>query len=605
MPSRRTFLKTSAQAATALAAAGSGLGAAHAAVAALAPAPVEGSRPNIVLILADDMGYSDIGCFGSEIATPNLDALAAQGMRLSQWYNNPRCCPSRASIMTGLYSHQVGFGMMADDNRYPYPPYSGDLSPQCVTIPEALKTAGYQTAMVGKWHLAAVQNVNPADEKHNWPMQRGFDRYYGTIIGAGSYYNPNYLVRGNERIDTRNDSNFYYTDAIADNGAAFLHEMAQKPDPFFLYAAFTAPHWPLHATEEMIARYKDRYAGGWDKLRDERHARQIQMGLLRAEWAMTPRDPRVPVWDAAIDKDWEARRMAVYAAMIERLDAGIGKLVNEVKAAGKFDDTLFVFMSDNGGNSEELSPVHPPNWRRPNYVPARTRDGSQEVAFGNDPHIMPGAEATYASIGIPWGNCANTPFRLYKHYTNEGGISSPFVACWPKGIKPQKKVSEHHGHETDLMPTFLALSGAVYPSRTKAGPPPPPLVGESLLPLFEGQTRDRKPIFWEHEGNKAVRDGKWKAVTRFSEPWELYDMEADRTELHDLAAAEPDRMLHMIRMWEDWARNVGAQPWPLPETPRGEIMPGVGVPDYLQSTAPSKTLAPVQPVQATIPPHSL
>lgn len=574
MPSRRKFLKSSVQAAASAALARIALGAVHAAPA------MEGSKPNIVLILVDDMGYSDIGCFGSEIATPNLDALAAQGMRMSQWYNNPRCCPSRASIMTGLYSHQVGFGMMADDaGHYPYPQYAGDLSSQCVTIPEVLKGAGYSTAMVGKWHLAAVEGQK--DLKHNWPLQRGFDQYYGTIIGAGSYFNPNYLVRDNERIDPPSDPSFYYTDAIAENAAKYVGGMAKKDAPFFLYCAFTAPHWPLQAPEEMVQKYENRYAEGWDALRVERHKKQIDIGLLRPEWKLTARDPRVPAWENAADKTWEMRRMAVYAAMIERMDMGVGHLVQELKATGKFDNTLIVFMSDNGGNAEELAPTHPPKWVRPNYIPYKTKDGKRDVTMGNRPDVYPGAEDTYLSVGIPWGNVANTPFRLYKHYTQEGGISSPFIASWPKGIQPQKKITESFGHETDLMATFLAVSGAKYPAAVAAGPIPQ-CVGESLVPIFQGQERNRKPCYWEHEGNKAVRDGKWKAVSKFPDAWELYDMEADRTEIHDLAIAEPDRLTKMIHMWQDWARSIGVQPWPMPSTPKREGIREMDTPPYLR-----------------------
>lgn len=488
MPSRRRFLKSTVQTAATLAMAKSGMAAEVKDSAGMA-----GSRPNIILILVDDMGYSDIGCFGSEISTPNLDALAAKGMRMSQWYNNPRCCPSRASIMTGLYSHQVGFGMMADDaGHYPFPQYSGDLSATCVTIPEVLKKAGYNTAMTGKWHLA--DTGGSAASKHNWPRQRGFDRYYGTIIGAGSYFAPNYLVRDNDRIEVTKDEEFYYTDAIAQNAATFVTDMARQDAPFFLYCAFTAPHWPLQAKEEWITKYADRYNEGWDKLREERHKRQISMGLLRAEWKMTPRDPRVPAWNDANDKAWESRRMAVYAAMIERMDLGVGRLVEALKDTGKAEDTLIVFMSDNGGNAEEQATTHPPNWKRPYYIPYRTHDDKKEVVAGNVVGLMPGPDDTYQSIGIPWGNVANTPFHLYKHYTAEGGISSPFIANWPRHIRPEKQITEQFGHETDLMATFLELAAAAYPASVAAGPIPH-YVGQSLVPLMAGGKRDRKPCF--------------------------------------------------------------------------------------------------------------
>ncbi len=527
------------------------------------PAP-QAPRPNIILILADDMGFSDIGCFGSEIATPNLDRLASRGIRMSQFYNNPRCCPSRASIMTGLYAQQAHMGdMVADHGRYPYPSYDGDLNPQTVTIPEALKTAGYNTAMVGKWHLTPE---NGEGGKKNWPLQRGFDRFWGMIAGASVYYNSKALVQDNEHIPMPGGPGTYLTDLWAEHAADYVRDMAKQDKPFFLYCAFNSPHWPIQAPEDQIAKYADRYRGGWDALREERHKKQIAQGIVDAKWPLTARDPRVPAWTDAKDKDWEARRMAVYAAMIDRMDQGIGKILSELEASGKADNTLIVFMSDNGGNAEELR-------RQPNTPPQQLR--------GNTPDIMPGAANTYASIGIPWGNCTNTPFRLYKHYTNEGGISTPFIACWPKGIQPNAKPAKAVGHETDLMPTFLELAGATYPARVAAGPVAP-LVGQSLVPVFTGHDRVRKPIFWEHEGNRAVREGKWKLVNRFPDQWELYDMEADRTEMHDLAKQEPARVKAMSAMYDQWAGYVGAQPWPMPQTPPDERTGAMETPPYLR-----------------------
>ncbi|MBS1815067.1 MAG: arylsulfatase [Acidobacteria bacterium] len=535
-------------------------------------------KPNIVLILADDMGFSDIGCFGSEIATPNIDKLAAGGMRINQFYNNPRCCPSRASILTGLYPHQAGFGMMADDyGRYPWPQYAGDLSPKCVTIAEALKPAGYKCAIAGKWHQTSqTQDLG----KHNWPLQRGFDRFWGTIAGASSYYNPATLVSDNEHISPPADPNFYYADAIADHAAGFVKEFAAEKSPFFVYCAFTTPHWPMQVPEADVQKYAKRYAEGWDKLRVERHRKQIAEGIVEAKWPLTPRDPRVPAWENASYKDWEMRRMAVYAAMIERMDAGIGRLVKSIEDAGVAENTLIIFMADNGGNAEEMGDPGP-NAPRPIYIPARTKDGTREVIRGNKPEVMPGPEDTYQSVGIPWGNCTNTPFRLYKHYAHEGGISSPFVAYWPKKIKPTKRPLSSVGHETDLMPTFLEMAGATYPKSTKAGPIPD-LAGQSLMPLFLGKPRTRKTIFWEHEGNKAVRDGKWKLVSRFPDAWELYDMETDRTEMHDLAAAQPARVKTMAAMYDNWAKEIGVQPWPMPQTPKHQRSGAMLTPDYLK-----------------------
>jgi arylsulfatase A-like enzyme len=558
MGNRRQFLK---------------LGAAAAATAVVAPrataafpikptASLAGSRPNIIFILADDMGYSDIGCYGSEIPTPNLDRLAGSGMQFSQFYNNPRCCPSRASIMTGLYPHQAGMGHMTTDAKDPrfsqFPQYAGDLSAKCVTIPEVLKTAGYKTAMVGKWHLTPFEEKNPgSDDLRNWPLQRGYDKFSGMIAGESVYFEPNALVEGNVRIGKITDPHFYLTDAWAEKSANFISSLAKGKDPFFLYCAFNAPHYPMQAPEADVQKYVQRYTAGWDAFREERHKKQLALGLLNPAWPLSARDPRVPAWPDAGLKDWEIRRMAVYAAMIDRLDQGIGHILAEVDKAGIADNTLIMFMSDNGGNAEELP-------------------------RSNDPSIMPGPVGTFQTLGLPWANVANTPFRLYKHYTQEGGISTPFIAAWPKHIEHGARPNNSVGHETDLMPTFLEFAGAHYPASNAAGPIPA-MVGESLVPLFEGEPRTRGPIFWEHEGNKAVRDGKWKLVSRAPQGWELYDMEADRTEVHDLAHAEHERVKAMSTMYDNWAAKVGVQSWPVGKPPVPTHDVELHTPEYLRS----------------------
>jgi arylsulfatase A-like enzyme len=548
------------------------------------PHTLAGSRPNIVLILADDMGFSDIGCFGSEVSTPNLDRIAARGMRISQFYNNPRCCPSRASIMTGLWSQQAGMGMMVSDHgRYPYPGYAGILSAQTITIPEALKTAGYNTAMVGKWHLAPETE----EGKRDWPLQRGFDKFWGMIAGASVYWESPHLMEGNTALPPP-PKDQYLTDLWAEHAAGYVTELAAEKKPFFLYTAFNAPHWPIQAPEDMVQKYANRYAEGWDKLREERHSRQLAMKLLDPKWTLSERDPRVPAWTDAKDKKWEMRRMAVYAAMIERLDQGIGRIMTGLESAGVLDNTLIVFMSDNGGNAEELArgrrDTPPSSPEGPLHASSTAGPGPCELGMtcaGNIPGVMPGPESTFQSIGIPWGNCANTPFRMYKHYTQEGGISTPFIASWPKGIRPSATPVLTVGHETDLMPTFLELAGAKYPKSVAAGPIPA-FVGESLTPVFEGRKLDHQPIYWEHEGNKAVRDGKWKLVSRFPDAWELYDMELDRTELHDLAAKEPQHAKTMAVQWQTWANSIGVQPWPMPQTPPAEGSGALRTPPYLQ-----------------------
>ncbi|HUV71269.1 MAG TPA: arylsulfatase [Terracidiphilus sp.] len=522
----------------------------------------------MIFILADDMGYSDIGCYGSEVDTPNLNALAETGLRFSNFYNNPRCCPSRASLMTGLYSHQVGFALMADNyGEIPYPAYKGDLSSNCVTVAEALRSGGYRTAMTGKWHLTPPM----LESKHNWPLQRGFERFYGTIAGACSYYDPATLTDGNERVRAGKD--FYYTDAIGDHAVKYIDEFTSEGEqnPFFLYAAFTAPHWPLQAPEGVINKYIERFSMGWDQIRANRHSRQIEMGLLPEKWALTERDLRVPPWQLAAHKEWEIRRMAVYAAQIECLDHNIGKIVAELKMKGAYENTLILFMSDNGGNLEELSEPGPLA-NAPIFIPHETADG-RPVRAGNNPNIMPGGPDTYQSIGIPWGNVANTPFRMYKHYTQEGGISTPFIAHWPAGIQLGKNAITHQvGHETDVMATLLDLAHTSYP-KERDGNPVLPTVGTTLVPVFSGKPRAERTYFWEHEGNAAVRIGKWKLVSAYPNYWQLYDMEADRTELHDLADQYPDRVGQMATAYKKWASMVGVEPWPV--TGISSRVPGV------------------------------
>lgn len=572
MPNRRKFLRDSALATA-------GLATAATLPSAIAQPPAR--KPNIVFFLADDMGYSDIGCQGSEISTPNLDRLARGGMQFSQFYNSPRCCPSRASLLTGMYSHQAHMGMMVvDHGRYKeFPAYDGDLSKSCVTIAEALKPAGYRSYHSGKWHVAAQERTHGENiDKSNWPLQRGFDHGYSMITGAGSYYTPNTLTWDNEPIDSFS-RDFYFTDAIGDHAVKMIGD-GPANQPFFLYCAFNAPHWPLQAPESVVATYRERYLAGWDKMRETRHARQIQSGLLKAEWKMTPRDPRVPAWERASFKRWEAERMAVYAAQVDILDRNVGKVVKKLEEMGQLENTLIFFMCDNGGNYEEFN-VQKTGPKNAAWYPAHAPDGS-EMKFGNDPDVMPGPANTWQSYGGPWGNVSNTPFRLYKHYAHEGGISTPLIVHWPAGIKANG-IKHDLGHEIDIMPTCLAVAGTTLPSTTKAGVPPAPLEGRSLVPVMHGRPiANRGMIFWEHEGNCAVRDGRWKLVSAFPDTWELYDMEADRTELHNLADAMPERVDSMAKAYRAWAARVGAQPWPMPETPPGQRDGSLPLPAYLK-----------------------
>jgi arylsulfatase A-like enzyme len=512
---------------------------------AAARALADSRRPNILLILADDMGFSDIGCYGSEIETPHLDKLAGQGVRFTQFYNCARCCPSRASLLTGLYPHQAGVGHMVD-KAGPAPGYANDLSPRSRTIAQVLHGAGYQTGMVGKWHVTPVN-----ESKQNWPLQRGFDRYYGIIHGAADYYNPVTLTRGNERASL-DSSEYFFTDALGTNGVEFLNGFARAPKPWFLYAAFTAPHWPLHAHEADIRKYEQLYRMGWDQMREARHQRQLKMGMLTKRWELTSRDSEVTAWKDAPGKDWQVRRMAAYAAQVEQLDRNIGRLLTAVRDSGQQDNTLVLFMSDNGGCAEEIRP----DWKG-RHIPVKTRDG-RPVRVGNDPGVLPGPEDTYQSYGVPWANASNTPFRLYKHWVHEGGISTPLIARWPARIQPSQRFIDAPAHFIDIMATCVDSSGATYPAADGVVP----MQGRSLLPLIAGRPMQYdRTLFWEHEGNCAARRGRWKLVRRFQGAWELYDMDADRTELHDLAAAQPGLVSEMAAAWEGWARTAGVLPW--------------------------------------------
>jgi len=500
----------------------------HTAGAALAPfAKAQNRRrPNIIVIMADDMGFSDLGCYGSEIATPNIDRLARGGLRFTQFYNTARCCPTRAALLTGLYNHQTGIGHMVNDRGLPG--YRGYLNDRCVTIAEAMQAGGYRTAMAGKWHVG--------EERPHWPTDRGFDRYFGLISGASNYFrlDPGRAMAVNDRPFTPPDE-FYMTDAFTDHAIGHIDAFKGRQQPYFLYVAYTAPHWPLHARPEDIAKYEGKYQKGWDELRKERHKRMIGMGIVDAKWPLTERDPKAPSWDSVQDKKDRDRRMAVYAAQIDRLDQNIGRLLAKVKETGEEENTLILFLADNGGCAEEIE---------------RGQKGA-----------VVGAAASYTSYGLPWANASNTPFRLYKHWVHEGGISSPLIAHWPAAIKKTNSITSQPGHLIDIMATCLDAGGVPYP-KTHKGNPVIPLEGKSLVPIFEGKQRGgHEAIYWEHEGNRAVREGKWKLVSRFPGDWELYDLDADRTELKNMAAGDSARVKRMSGMYDRWAERCNVVPW--------------------------------------------
>ncbi|HEX3655443.1 MAG TPA: arylsulfatase [Pirellulales bacterium] len=518
------------------------------ALATISPAAADApaQRPNIVVMLVDDMGWSDIGCYGSEIATPRLDALAADGLRFTQFYNTPRCSPSRAALLTGLYSHQAGMGWLDNKVEPKSKGFHGRLLPRCVTIAEVLREAGYFTAMTGKWHLGQ-QNGTP-------PWTRGFDR------SLNSRYGEVYFPHESDRPGTKflylngrelpKDSpeigrDWYSTDLFVDWGLKFIDEAQAAKKPFFLYVAQGAVHFPLRAPAETIARHRGKYLQGWDLLRAQRHARQIEMGLVDAAWPLAPRPSESPAWSTRTDeqKDRFDQMMAVYAAMVERIDRSMGTLVDGLQARGMLDNTLILFLSDNGGNAE---------------------GGPPGVTRGTGPI---GGPDSYVWLGMNWATACNTPLRRYKHFTHEGGISSPLVVHWPAGIPAERrgKLEKQPAHLIDIMATAVDLAGAKYPTEF-GGNQILPMEGVTLRPALAGQALARiQPIFWEHEGNKAVRDGRWKLVQKWREPWELYDIEADRTEQNNLIAAQPEIAKRLETAWNAWAARAFVDDWPGPD----------------------------------------
>ncbi|MCW0484250.1 arylsulfatase [Gaoshiqia sediminis] len=492
-------------------------------------------HPNIILIMADDMGFSDLGCYGGEIQTPNLDALAKTGVRYSQFYNAARCCPTRASLLTGVYPHQAGMGWMTNADLGT-PAYQGDLSKNVATIAEVVETAGYETYMTGKWHLSNTRK-DKGMVMDNWPVQRGFDRYFGLVGGAGNYFKLP-VFSNNTRY--MSPENFYLTNAISDSSAMFIqdHFNHHPNSPMFMYVAYTSPHWPLHALEEDIEKYRDVYDVGWDSIRKRRLEKQQEIGLWEDVPELSPRDERVPSWDALSEeqkKDF-ARRMAIYAAQVDAMDQGIGRIVNKLKELGQLDNTIIFFLADNGGCAEFIS------------------SGKSKNLTGN-------LADTYESYRIHWANASNTPFREYKHWVHEGGVRTPLIVHWPKGIDKDLNncFIRDYGHLTDIMATCVELSGAQYPDSLN-GETIVPMQGTSLVPHFSGIMNGKGPIFWEHEANIGMRDGDWKLVAKTpeAEPFdsgtlELYNIQKDPTELNNLANQYPEKLDSMYRAWKKWA----------------------------------------------------
>ena len=500
-------------------------------------------RPNIIIILADDMGFSDLSTYGGEVETPHLDRLAHNGLRFKQFYNTSRSCPTRGSLMTGLYPHQAGTGWMAaaDMQR---PAYQGYLNNQCVTIGEALREAGYATWICGKWHLS-LDRHNEGGIIDGWPLQRGFDKFYGIVGGAANFFTTQYHY-GNEPGRAPDDGNFYFTHALNDSAASFILRHDFDKQPFFLYLSHIAPHWPLHALPEDIEKYVDRYWAGWDQLREERFERQKNIGLFGKDVQMTPRDERVEEWESLTheQKHEFVMRMAIYAAQIDAMDQGIGRIIAALEEMGQLDNTMIVFLSDNGACAEHIS-----------SGPSRAVDGKAN---------------TWESYRIQWANLSSTPYREYKHWKHEGGIATPLIVHYPNGIRKRLNNSwvNCYGHIIDLMPTAIELARAEYP-KTFNGNAILPMEGISLTPSFSGKKLNRpQPLFGEHQGSFFMRDGKWKLVAKTEHNTtfdaqtmlELFDMEADPTELNDLSEKFPERKQQMYQAWLQWAERTDVLP---------------------------------------------
>jgi len=513
----------------------------------------ENTRPNIIIILADDMGYSDIGCYEGEINTPNINYLANNGLRFSQFYNAGRCCPTRASLLTGLYPHQAG---LAHNGR--------NLSNNSVTIAEVLKRSGYKTGMAGKWHLSQTIPLKNQEDQLKWlshqidsgifaplstyPTRRGFDEFWGVIWGVANYFDPFSLVHNEEPIKEVPE-NFYITDFITDKAIDMIDDFSKSEDPFFLYVSYTAPHWPLHALPEDINKYRGKYDDGWDSLRIRRFNRMLKLGLFNEK--NTPLAPNESglKWDSCRRKEWEAVHMEVHAAMVDRMDQGIGRIINTLKEKKILNNTLIFFLSDNGASPER---GYKPGFDRPGHK----RNG-EIIKYDN--YEKPGSQETWGYLGEAWAGAINSPFRYWKAESYEGGICTPMIVHWPEGLKTRPGTITHQiGHVMDIMATCLEIAGAEYPAEYN-GNLITPLEGKSLLPIFHNKKRSgHESIGWEHEGGRAFRVENWKIVALKSKrnDWELFDLSSDRTETKNLIKNNPQKAKELIDLWNKWAQKM-------------------------------------------------
>lgn len=527
-------------------------------------------KPNILLILADDLGYSDLGCYGGEVQTPNLDMLAQNGVRFSHFYNAGRSCPTRASLLTGLYPHQAGIGRMTFDDHMPG--YRGTMTHNGITIAEALGASGYQTGMIGKWHVAETPlrpdqrewlahhvQYNEFAPIENYPTRRGFDNFYGTIYGVVNYFDPFSLVNGEDPIrEVPND--YYSTIALSDSAVSYIKRYAKSENPFFMYLSYHAPHWPLHALDEDIKKYENVYTAGWEAIRDARYKRMRELGIFKDQSDFLSNRQSSKEWDDNPDSEWDAHAMAVHAAMIDRMDQGIGKVLKALEESNCMENTLIIFMSDNGCSPEICQNYSPGENDRPDMM----RDGTS-IIYPKNKEILPGQQNTYASLGPEWANVANTPFRFWKAKMYEGGICTPMITHWPKGIKIEKgSVVDEPCHVIDIMATSIELSDATYP-KSYNGNTILPLEGKSILPILRtGKRNGHNFIGFEHFNEKALlSNDKWKIIQPGNKAkWELYNLKSDRSEQYNLADKYPAKVSQMVQQYEQWAKRTFVLPAP-------------------------------------------
>ena len=504
------------------------------------------SRPNIIVIMADDLGYSDLGCYGGEIETPNLDKLAKGGIRFTQFYNAARCCPTRASLLTGKYPHQAGL----DKNGQ-------SLSRNAATIAEVLKENGYRTGMTGKWHLSETKELKNPKEQLLWlshrkdnnvfaplksyPSNRGFEQHWGVIWGVINFFDPFSLVHNEKEIKNVPDD-FYMTDFITDKSIDLIDEFSKDQNPFFLYVAHTAPHWPLHALPEDIVKYKGAYDEGWNKLRENRYKGLIEKGIIKPETAPLAKNESGKLWAENKEKAWESKHMEAHAAMVDRMDQGIGRLIDKLKKTGEYKNTLILFLADNGASSER---GYPPGFDRPGH----NRNG-EEIIYPNQKYNRPGDELTWGYLGDAWAGALNAPFRYWKRESFEGGICSPFIMHWPEGLRGKENTINYGvSHVIDILPTFLEITATSYPDRVN-GFKTTPIEGRSMLPLIKGEANaTNDTLFWEHETGKALRIGDWKISALIGGEWELFNLAKDRTETNNLAAIMGEKVEEMEAVW--------------------------------------------------------